>query len=922
MEANAERAAVMPRTEKVGNSCAATGVGIKGDFTEQVLKYKLEDAHRASAKVPKKRMDIDRGFKSALNPATNAINSCCLPAGLIKPFPHNNLQLMVNSGAKGSTVNTTQISCLLGQIELEGKRPPIMISGKSLPSFTPYDTQPRAGGYIDGRFMTGIKPQEFFFHCMAGREGLIDTAVKTSRSGYLQRCLIKLLEGLVVQHDFTVRDSDNTVIQFQYGEDSLDICKAQYIKPSKLKDIANNLDAAVDNKNVEIAKSVSDLKAVKSKKKELKKWAKHQQGLGKSRQSPFLKLSSSLSSQYEGYRKEKIFHHSMEEDSELKVSRPECYQHAAQAYSNMSEDEKSSLRAEFASTPDPVASKYLPPLHFTSLTEVCDEMINKYVKDNKTSMDVDRFKDAMYLKVQQSHVCAGEPVGVLAAQSVGEPSTQMTLNTFHFAGRGEMNVTLGIPRLREILMVASANIKTPSLSVPFLPTVTEKEKDKIRRMYNRVLVSDVLEEVQVREKIVLKPNRSRDIVMRYKFLPYKYYKKDFAVTPSMILKYIENDFFEKVFIRYLDASGGKVKDIGTLKDDDAKTTSELETGKDEEKQAEKMADLAMGDVESDDDQENVEGEGTDVARKVTRQGDQEYEQMEEEDIAIKDNTRDDSDDESDQNDVNNDAKIDSIDEDEALGGMDYEEDDQQDSKVIKKDVLNDELMNTDAPAKRRSEFLTKLHNSKGKKRVATFTDYQFDVENEEYFEVTMSLPLSEKKPDMVNIIKKSAQVGIIYQVKNIKKAFIVEKDGKKYLQTDGINIPSMYKYDTKLDINNLLVNNIHDMARYYGIESAYKTIINEVKNVFGVYGIDVDYRHLSLIADYMTVDGTYRPFNRVGMENNPSPLQQMTFETAIRFLKLATLGAKSDHLQSPSASIVVGKHAKLGTGSVHLQYKI
>merc|ERR1712200_245062 len=194
------------------------------------------------------------------------------------------------------------------------------------------------------------------------------------------------------------------------------------------------------------------------------------------------------------------------------------------------------------------------------------------------------------------------------------------------------------------------------------------------------------------------PNRSRDIVMRYKFLPYKYYKKDFAVTPSMILKYIENDFFEKVFIRYLDASGSK--------------------GKDEEKQAEKMADLAMGDVESDDDQENVEGEGTDVARKVTRQGDQEYEQMEEEDIAIKDNARDDSDDESDQNDVNNDAKIDRNDEDEALGGMDFEEDDKQESKVVKKDVLNDELMNTDAPAKRRSEFLTKLHNSKGRKRVA------------------------------------------------------------------------------------------------------------------------------------------------------------------------------------------------------------
>lgn len=75
--------------------------------------------------------------------------------------------------------------------------------GKSLPSFIPFDTQPRAGGFIDGRFMTGIQPQEFFFHCMAGREGLIDTAVKTSRSGYLQRCLVKHLEGLKVHYDLT-----------------------------------------------------------------------------------------------------------------------------------------------------------------------------------------------------------------------------------------------------------------------------------------------------------------------------------------------------------------------------------------------------------------------------------------------------------------------------------------------------------------------------------------------------------------------------------------------------------------------------------------------------------------------------------------------------------------------------------------------
>ena len=111
-----------------------------------------------------------------------------MPGGLCKPFPANSLQLMVQSGAKGSSVsepcvpqsvsslcltwqvNCMQISSLLGQIELEGQRPPLMPSGRFLPSFLPYDSSPRAGGFVDGRFLSGIRPQEYFFHCMAGRE--------------------------------------------------------------------------------------------------------------------------------------------------------------------------------------------------------------------------------------------------------------------------------------------------------------------------------------------------------------------------------------------------------------------------------------------------------------------------------------------------------------------------------------------------------------------------------------------------------------------------------------------------------------------------------------------------------------------------------------------------------------------------------
>jgi DNA-directed RNA polymerase I subunit RPA1 len=104
-----------------------------------------------------------------------------------------------------------------------------MASGKTLPCFRPFETDIRAGGYVTSCYLTGIRPQEYFFYCMAGREGLIDTAVKTSRSGYLQRCLVKHLEGMTVHYDNTVRDSDGSLIQFLYGEDGIDVAKQKYL---------------------------------------------------------------------------------------------------------------------------------------------------------------------------------------------------------------------------------------------------------------------------------------------------------------------------------------------------------------------------------------------------------------------------------------------------------------------------------------------------------------------------------------------------------------------------------------------------------------------------------------------------------------------------------------------------------------------
>jgi DNA-directed RNA polymerase I subunit RPA1 len=209
---------------------------------EVATKYVTLESRKPAANNPELRTRLERVLrddskqkmldelaKSRGAELSSSITTACLPAALVKPFPKNQMQAMTATGAKGSQVNANQISANLGQQVLEGRRVPIMISGKSLPSFRPFDTSLRAGGYVMGRFLTGLKPQEYFFHMMSGREGLIDTAVKTSRSGYLQRCLIKGMEGLKVEYDTSVRDSDGSMIQFLYGEDGLDVSKQQYL---------------------------------------------------------------------------------------------------------------------------------------------------------------------------------------------------------------------------------------------------------------------------------------------------------------------------------------------------------------------------------------------------------------------------------------------------------------------------------------------------------------------------------------------------------------------------------------------------------------------------------------------------------------------------------------------------------------------
>jgi len=139
-------------------------------------------------------------------------------------FPKDNLaNQMISSGAGGSLLNITQIACSVGQQVLHGRRIDFGYTGRTLSFFKRGDLSPRSHGFIYSSLMKGFEPDEFFFGAMTGRDGLMDVALRTPKSGYLYRRLANALQDLVVAYDGTVRDASNNVVQFVYGLDGIDI---------------------------------------------------------------------------------------------------------------------------------------------------------------------------------------------------------------------------------------------------------------------------------------------------------------------------------------------------------------------------------------------------------------------------------------------------------------------------------------------------------------------------------------------------------------------------------------------------------------------------------------------------------------------------------------------------------------------------
>ena len=150
-----------------------------------------------------------------------------------------------------------------------------------------------------------------------------------------------------------------------------------------------------------------------------------------------------------------------------------------------------------------------------------------------------------------------------------------------------------------------------------------------------------------------------------------------------------------------------------------------------------------------------------------------------------------------------------------------------------------------------------------------------------------------------------------------------DKETIPALHTAGVDFGAFWKIEDQVDVRYLYSNNIHAILNTYGVEAARETIISEISHVFKSYGIAVNIRHLTIIADFMTHSGRYRPMSRLGgIAESTSPFSKMSFETASKFIVEAAKHGLVDNLETPSSRICLGLPVKMGTGSFDLMQKV
>lgn len=406
----------------------------------------------------------------------------------------NRLMAMVRSGSKGDGTNVAQMIACVGQQAPEGRRIPYGFTDRTLPHYKMFDDGAEARGFVEGSFLRGLTPQEFFFHAMSGREGLIDTAVKTAETGYTQRQLIKAMEDLMTQHDGTVRDATGKIVQFRYGEDGINSTKLEStsvpivnMNIAKLRkefslegvDLGTIIDVDSEDGKELLDEFVEDVLGDRRMIQE-ELFGNGRVGslsgpMNLERLIVNIRIKFGLDVKAKANEKTSLTIRKVLEDIQTIITRTQPFNRIWIA----------SLRYHLAP----------------------HEII---VKERFTKEAWDTLVQAIIVKNWKSWAPPGELVGIVAAQSIGEPATQMTLNTFHQAGvAAKSAMTRGVPRLKELLKVTK-NPKANSLTITLKPAF-RNSKEHVRQVVQDLELT-LMKDIVLKSAIFYDPDDESTII--------------------------------------------------------------------------------------------------------------------------------------------------------------------------------------------------------------------------------------------------------------------------------------------------------------------------------------------------------------------------------------------------------------------------
>ena len=399
----------------------------------QVISSKMNDVKEITDKVHLGILENNSGktnaqeFESQIGNVLNDATSQTGKIGVKSLDANNRFVIIVKSGSKGSMLNISQMISCLGQQSIDGKRVPYGFDNRTLPHFKKYDDSPEARGFVKNSYISGLTAPELFFHAMGGRMGLIDTAVKTSQTGYIQRRLVKGLEDLKVEYDGTVRNNMGKIVQFTYGEDGVDTTRVENqnipLVNMSIEDIYMYYDLIGlndgENKdllNIYTKETIKRLKAQRASTKTI----------CKNYIDKLIKYRDELV--------EKVFKYKNEDA----VKTPIAFQHIIQ-----------NIQGQLNLTSNSAVD--ITPLEFIQIAEETFKKIKMMFKPTKmfeimffynlspkellikkrfNQRAVTLLMENIILTYKKSIVHPGEMVGVVAGQSIGEPTTQLTLNSF------------------------------------------------------------------------------------------------------------------------------------------------------------------------------------------------------------------------------------------------------------------------------------------------------------------------------------------------------------------------------------------------------------------------------------------------------------------------------------------------------------